>query len=60
MATAGSNRITVVEQGEQRRRQEAIHQLVEEITHGRIDGMSPIIRNALEVGQSLQHIPILS
>lgn len=41
--------ITVVEQGDQRRRQEALQLLVEEIGQARADSLAPIIRSALEV-----------
>jgi hypothetical protein len=41
--------ITVVEQGDQRRRQEALQLLVEELGQARADSLAPIIRSALEV-----------
>jgi hypothetical protein len=45
--------ITVVEQGDQRRRQEALQLLVEELGQARADSLAPIIRSALEVRISL-------
>jgi hypothetical protein len=42
-------KMTVVEQGEMRRKMEAVRQLVEEIAAGKIDNIPPIIRSAIEV-----------
>lgn len=42
-------RLTVVEQGEQRRKLEACRQLVEEIAAARLDSIAPILRSTIEV-----------
>lgn len=48
-AVPPAGRITVVEQGDQRRKYEACKQLVEEIAGGRVDTVAPILRSTIEV-----------
>ncbi len=45
--------MSVVEQGEYRRRIEAVRQLVEEISTSNNESIAPIIRTALEVSHML-------
>ena len=48
-SATSAGRITVVEQGDQRRKYEACRQLVEEIASGRVDAVAPILRSTIEV-----------